>query len=484
MRTKVVLYLTMWLVGVILLLASARIQPQERRLWLVDLGGEPHTRVYDLLFRPDGPQALIGYSPLEGSHRLALVDKEGRVLHEHRLSKSERLGKARLLSNGSGIVYDYYFLPPQEWLLASVDQRPRLRARGGIRCVRWDGTVLWDRKGEGHPSVEPPVCGPFGCVEQLTNDRILVVEPDWEAVVSALVLDTRGRQLLSLPLNAESASLSPDGSLLLISGSAGVRAVDLRGKTLWQAPGARVVEGTTLVDGRFALLEVRPDVLRRELRRAGANAQAWRYWLNRFEDGSIWYAVVNRAGAPLWADRWHFDAMGEPRPVLEDGAMEVPEHGLSSEPEAYFREPLRFGGQGRRVVVGWLEKAHRRLLVLEAPERGSGSLVLNRVVALPAKRLGEHWSLSPDGRLIAIYRLARRGEQEAFHVRLWNDAGEMVGEWLFSPIAPAPSDGTLGENMPSPRQFWFAPDGRQVAFWLERASEHHWLCILEVPRSR
>jgi hypothetical protein len=139
---------------------------------------EPRTTGQDFIFREGQPLILIGFHPEEGVHRVELQDGQGRSLWTHQLREGEELGNARLSADGKYLVYDYYiFKPPRGWLYPHEE----VRYRGGIRCVRQDGTIVWESRSQGI-SEGSPSCSPEGCVEQVAGNQVLIARHGWEII--------------------------------------------------------------------------------------------------------------------------------------------------------------------------------------------------------------------------------------------------------------------------------------------------------------
>lgn len=125
----------------------------------------------------------------------------------------------------------------------------------------------------------------------------------------------------------------------------------------------------------------------------------------------------------------------------------------------------------------WVEHPRRRLLILEAPERERGTLVLQRVTVLPEVRRGELSLLSPDGSLVAIHRFSRDGNKGMLHLHFWNQRGRFLGEVAVSDL-PANARGDL----PYATRVWITPDNRYFVVWLEFAAyESLGYCVIRMP---
>jgi hypothetical protein len=142
------------------------------------------------------------------------------------------------------------------------------------------------------------------------------------------------------------------------------------------------------------------------------------------EEGNPMMAIITPVGKLAWMGSWRFDAGEEPRPTLQDDGKDVSWYASQD----WQIKNVQLGQYGDRVVLLWENGKPRRLLLFNAPERGQGRLVLQRVVALPSPRTGEWSLLSPDGKVVAIYRVSMDGSSGLLHVHFWNQEGRLIGE--------------------------------------------------------
>lgn len=187
-------------------------------------------------------------------------------------------------------------------------------------------------------------------------------------------------------------------------------------------------------------------------------------------------AIITPVGKLAWMSSWRFDAGEEPRPTLQDDGKDV----FWYASQDWQIKNVQLGQYGDRVVLLWENGKRRRLLLFDAPERGQGRLVLQRVVALPSPRTGE-WSLmSPDGKVVAIYRVSMDGSSGLLHVHFWNQEGRLIGE-ASVPGYPKGDD----ETPRMPEVAWFTPDHRYLAislcYWSPHPPRPGGYAIVRVP---
>lgn len=441
------------------------------------------TSAEDFIYLNGEPFILVGVRPRGGTHRIQLCNKQGDVVWTHRLGEGEQLGEARLSPDGKYLVYDYFVVETsKEWLAP----HERVPYRGGIRCVRRDGTVAWDAQSRG-VSEGGPTRSPEGAVEQVAGNRILIVKHSWESVVRATVRDFAGRRLLTVDLSnptssATTAVLFSDGSHLLISGQAGepdkvgVRVMKLDGSVVWHIAGACLPDYGNAerfhLPSSYLLLQVRSwQHFLRSLGHEGQTVPKPETWAREGpRDNEL--ALITREGKLVWTGRWRFDAQEEPTPVLQDEGKDV-SWGSANWDE--YRQIL--AQRGSQVTILWNRGSHRRLLTLDSPERGRGALVLQRVAALPAARPHEKSMLSPDGRLVAIYRISRDGNAGMLHVHFWNRSGRLLGEAAVHGL-PIDERGLPGY----PDKVWISADNRYFVVWIESGAFHSdGYCVIQVP---
>lgn len=212
MKSVIKLFVIVWSLSVCTPFGRLAAQTSTPAAQLVRL--EMHTSAEDLAFLDGEPVLLLGVRPRDGVHRVQLRDKQGRVLWEHTLGKGERLGGAMLSSDGKHLVYDYFVHETTRGWLAPHEP---VTYRGGVRCVRWDGSIAWDHTSRGI-SEGPPTYSPEGRVEQVAGGKVLILRYGWESVRQVTVRDLSGRQRWQQELQgATAATLSPDGSHLFVS---------------------------------------------------------------------------------------------------------------------------------------------------------------------------------------------------------------------------------------------------------------------------
>lgn len=428
------------------------------------------------------PFVLVGVCPTDGKHRVELCSKEGHVVWAHELGEGEQLGQARLSPDGKYLVYDYFVVDPSKKWLAPHE---RVSYRGGIRGVRRDGSIAWERPSRG-VSEGGPTSSPEGTVEQVAGNKVLILRYGWECIQQVTVRDLAGQRLLSVDTrtptsSATAATLFEDGSHLVISQQAGdpdkvwTRVMRLDGRTVGRLAGAHLPdEGIPRwlpLPGSYLLLEVSSwqqfaTSLGHERRPAPMHATR----AKGEPDKPL--VLVTCEGKLVWTGRWRFDAEADPTPTLQDEGKDV------SWGAANWDENRQMLAQrGSQVTVLWNRGSRRRLLTLEAPEQGRGALVLQRVVALPAARAHEMSTLSSDGRLVAIYRVSRDGNAGMLHAHFWDQRGRFLGEASVRGL-PLSESGLPGY----PEKVWTTPDNRYVVVWLRfGARESSGYCVLRVP---
>ena len=303
----------------------------------------------------------------------------------------------------------------------------------------------------------------------------------------ATVRDFAGRRLLSVNLrtlttSATTAALSPDGSRLVISGQAGgpdevgVRVMKLDGSVVWHIAGACLPSYGTAewfhLPSSYLLLEVRAwKHLLRSLGHEGRSVPKYETWA-REDPRDKDLALINHEGKLVWTGGWRFDAEEESTPILQDEGKDV-SWGSANRDE--YRQML--AQRGSQVTILWNRGSHRRLLTLDSPERGRGALVLQRVAALPVARPHEESTLSPDGRLVAIYRISRDGSTGMLHVHFWNRSGRLLGE-VVVPGLPLDNSDIPGY----PDKVWIIADNRYFVVWIRSDAFHSdGYCVVQVP---
>jgi len=429
---------------------------------------EPRTTGQDFIF-PDGqPLILIGFHPEEGVHRVELQDGQGRSLWTHQLREGEELGNARLSADGKYLVYDYYiFKPPRGWLYPHEE----VRYRGGIRCVRQDGTIVWESRSQGI-SEGSPSCSPEGCVEQVAGNQVLIARHGWEIIERITVRNLQtGRQVFTRTSPVEKAALAPDGSFLVVSGRTRRERNHYWTQVVHLGSGAQLrLDGAVLPTFYYDVLPqqclARSYVLLQVasesdfVRSLGLNSRSGS---QRSADDWNYMAIVTYDRKLAWMGSWQFDAGDEPSPVLQDAGKDVSWY----EQQDWTVNNVHLGQHGERVVLLWEKGKRRRLLLFDAPERGQGRLVLQRVVALPSPRIGEIGLLSPDGKMVAIYRVSSDGSSGLLHVHFWSQDGRLIGE-ASVPGYPKDEDGHLW----MPEKAWFTPGHQYLAISLTHWSPH------------
>jgi hypothetical protein len=440
---------------------------------------EPRTTGQDFIFREGQPLILIGFHPEEGVHRVELQDRQGRSLWTHQLREGEGLGNARLSADGKYLVYDYYiFKPPRGWLYPHEE----VCYRGGIRCVRQDGTIVWESRSQGI-SEGSPSCSPEGCVEQVAGNQVLIARHGWEIIERITVRNLQtGRQVFTRTSPVEKAALAPDGSFLVVSGRTRrernhywTQVVHLGSGEPVQVDGAGfyyIFPPEQCLSRSYVLLEVMSEA--DLLGSLGLNVPSGARQVA--EEGEHQMAIITRDGKLGWMGSWQFDAGEEPRPTLRDDGKDVSWY----EQQDWTVNNVHLGQHGKRVVLLWEKGKRRRLLFFDAPERGQGRLVLQRVVALPSPRIGELGLLSPDGKMVAIYRVSSDGSSGLLHVHFWNQDGRLIGE-ASVPRYPKDEDGRLW----MPEKAWFTPDHQYLAisltYWRPHPPRPGGYAIVRVP---
>jgi hypothetical protein len=430
---------------------------------------EPRTTGQHFVLAEAQPLILLGFHPEEGTHHIEVRDRQGRIQWTHRLREGEKLGNARLSADGKYLVYDYYiFKPPRAWLAPHEE----VRYRGGIRCVRQDGTIVWESRSQGI-SEGSPSCSPEGCVEQVAGNQVLIARHGWEIIERITVRNLQtGRQVFTRTSPVEIAGLAPDGSFLVVSGRTRrepyhywTQVVHLESGAQFQVDGAVLptfvynVPPQKCLTRSYVLMEVasEPDFIRS----LGLNSRPARQ--RSAEEGNPMMAIITPVGKLAWMGSWRFDAGEEPRPTLQDDGKDVSWYASQD----WQIKNVQLGQYGDRVVLLWENGKRRRLLLFDAPERGQGRLVLQRVVALPSPRTGEWSLLSPDGKVVAIYRVSMDGSSGLLHVHFWNQEGRLIGE--ASVLGYPKGD---DETPRMPEVAWFTPDHRYLAISLCHWSPH------------
>ncbi|MCL6476585.1 MAG: hypothetical protein K6U75_16250 [Firmicutes bacterium] len=443
---------------------------------------EPRTTGQHFVLAEAQPLILLGFHPEEGMHHIEVRDRQGRIQWTHRLREGEKLGNARLSADGKYLVYDYYiFKPPRAWFAPHEE----VSYRGGIRCVRHDGTIVWESRSQGIAEGSPR-CSPEGCVQQVAGSKVLIERRGWEIIERITVRNLHtGRPVFTRTSEAEKAALAPDGSLLIVSGRTGREPYHYWTQVVHLESGAQLqVDGAVLptfvynvlpqkcLTTSYVLLEVASEPnFARSLGLNGRPAPQ-----RSAEKGNAMMAIITPVGKLAWMSSWRFDAGEEPRPTLQDDGKDV----FWYASQDWQIKNVQLGQYGDRVVLLWENGKRRRLLLFDAPERGQGRLVLQRVVALPSPRTGE-WSLmSPDGKVVAIYRVSMDGSSGLLHVHFWNQEGRLIGE-ASVPGYPKGDD----ETPRMPEVAWFTPDHRYLAislcYWSPHPPRPGGYAIVRVP---
>ncbi|GIV21357.1 MAG: hypothetical protein KatS3mg023_3108 [Armatimonadota bacterium] len=439
----------------------------------------------DFIYLNGEPFVLVGIRPRGDTHRIQLCDKQGRVAWTHRLGEEEQLGQARLSPDGKYLVYDYFVVETSRGWIAPHERVPY---RGGIRCVRRDGSIAWEIPSRG-VCEGAPVYSPEGAVEQVVSNRILILKHSWESLVRATVRDFAGRRLLTVDLSAPTtsattAALFPDGSHLVVSKQTGdpdevwVRLMRVDGGIVWHIVGARL-PGYDPVEWfhpphSYMLLEVCSwQHFLRSLRHESQPVPKHETRVREdSRDGHL--ALITREGKLVWTGRWRFDTEKEPVPILQDEGKDV-SWGAANWDE--YRQMM--AQRGSQVTILWNRGSHRRLLTLDSPGRGRGALVLQRVAALSAARPHEKSVLSPDGRLVAIYRISRNGNTGMLHVHFWNRSGRLISEAVM-PGLPLDDSGIPGY----PDKVWISADNRYLVVWIRSDASHSdGYCVVQIAPS-
>jgi hypothetical protein len=390
--------------------------------------------------------AVPGGFPQERGPALLVCSSSGREVWRHVFPAKEYLGEMAISPDGRRVFCDYWTDarvvkpfegdPQGRWKKkpwrSCIMPLDRVAYVGGVYCFGPTGAVLWKKRWKG-VEVGPPAASPLGAVEQVTGDRLLLVQPGEECIDGLAVLNFHGRVLLRRRFKqgaSGDAALFPDGRTLVIGWYDKVTIGSTAGKTL------RTVKG------------LRFEQYGRPIRRAmSPDGQLLALY------SSHRVALIDRAGRLKWEYKFPSDW----------SASFVESTGPNAGQRASFMSApaIGRGPHGTSVLV---ERGARRVLFRFPPSSHKPEQVELRRFKEPY----EDTFLSPDGTVVAFIRTERPAGASGNHlprVTLVAASGALLGELdlprLPSPVGP---HGFLNVAFSTPAKYLAISSGPQLYF--------------------